>query len=49
MNRLHPAILLIVGASPAMGLKIGVIPAALAIFVGIISGGQLSDDMYGPF
>ena len=50
MNWLDLVILLIVGVSASIGLKIGVIRAALtglAIFVGSILGGQLSDDIGG--
>ena len=52
MNWLDLVILLIVGASTAMGLKIGMIRAiltALAIFVGSILGVQLSGDIDGLF
>ena len=50
MNWLDLVILIIVGLSAFMGLKIGVIRAsltALAIFVGSVLGGQLSDDIGG--
>ena len=52
MNWLDIVILIIVGLSAYMGLKIGVIRAALTalgIFVGSILGGQLSDDIGGWF
>ena len=52
MNWLDIVIIVIVGVSAFMGLKIGLIRAALialAIFVGSILGGQLSDDIGGLF
>ena len=52
MNWLDIVILVIVGVSAFMGLKIGLIRAALTalgIFVGSILGGQLSDDIGGRF
>lgn len=52
MNWLDLVIILIVGLSAFMGLKIGLIRAgltALGIFVGSILGGQLSDDIGGLF
>ena len=48
MNWLDLVILIIVGLGAFLGLKIGVIRAgftALAIFVGSVLGGQLSDDI----
>ena len=50
MNWLDLIFLLIVGVSAVMGLKIGMIRATftfLAIFVGIILGAQLSDNIAG--
>ena len=52
MNWLDIVIVIIVGVSAFMGLKIGLIRAGLAalgIFVGSILGGQLSDDIGGYF
>ena len=52
MNWLDLVILIIVGLCAFMGLKIGVIRAgltALAIFVGSVLGGQLSDEIAGLF
>ena len=52
MNWLDIVILAIIGVSAFMGLKIGLIRAALTalgIFVGSILGGQLSDDIGGIF
>jgi len=52
MNWLDIGILIIVGVSAFMGLKIGLIRAgftALGIFVGSVLGGQLSDDIAGMF
>jgi len=52
MNWLDLVILLIVGLSAALGLKIGLIRAgsiALGIFLGGVLGGQLSDDISGRF
>ena len=52
MNWLDIAILVIVGISAFMGMKIGVIRAAftaLGIFVGSILGGQFSDDIGARF
>lgn len=50
MNWLDLVILLIVGVSATLGLKIGVIRAGLitlVIFVGGVHGGQLSDCTMG--
>ena len=50
MNWLDFMILAVVGVSTFMGLKIGVIRAALiatGLFVGGVLGGQLSDDIGG--
>ena len=52
MNWLDLIIVLIVGVSAAMGLKIGLIRAtftSLAVFVGIVLGTQLSDGIAGLF
>ena len=52
MNWLDIGILIIVGVSAFMGLKIGLIRAgftALGIFVDSVLGGQLSDDIAGMF
>ena len=52
MNWLDVALILIVGVSAYMGLKIGLIRAgftAMGVFVGTILGGQLSDDIGGFF
>ena len=52
MNWLDIVIVIIIGVSAYMGLKMGVIRAgltALGIFVGSILGGQLSDDVGGWF
>ena len=52
MNWLDLVILIIVGVSAFLGLKIGLIRAgltALGIFVGSILGGQFSDDIGGLF
>jgi len=48
MNWLDIALILVVGVSAYMGLKIGLIRAgftAIGVFVGTILGGQLSDDV----
>ena len=48
MNWLDVALILIVGVSAYMGLKIGLIRAgltAMGVFVGTVLGGQLSDDI----
>ena len=50
MNWLDVALILIVGVSAYMGLKIGLIRAgltAMGVFVGTVLGGQLSDDIGG--
>ena len=52
MNWLDIVIIIIVGVSAFMGLRIGLIRAGLAalgIFVGSILGGQISDDIGGYF
>ena len=50
MNRLDIILIVIIGISAFMGLKIGLVRAgftALGIFVGSVLGGQLSDDIGG--
>lgn len=50
MNMLDLVLIVIIGISAVMGLKIGLVRAgftALGIFVGSVLGGQLSDDIGG--